>query len=128
MATPHSTRHKAKANRSKPLDRRQNANHLRMGRHGAPLPRSAGHQSKRSKSSPSSAHLISQLREVSLLLSVIYSTCVTAELALKGQSADHDRDILAMLRTHVSEPVSRQVERLDSLVVELGRAERAVRP
>jgi hypothetical protein len=47
---------------------------------------------------------------------------VTAELALQGQNADHDRDILAMLRIHVSEPVSRQVEKLDSLVVELGGA------
>jgi hypothetical protein len=64
--------------------------------------------------------LISQLREVSRLLTVIYSTCVTVELALEGQNADHDRDILAMLRMHVSEPVSRQVEKLDSLVVELG--------
>jgi hypothetical protein len=45
---------------------------------------------------------------------------VTAELALEGQNADHDRDILAMLRMHVSEPMSRQVEKLDSLVVELG--------
>jgi hypothetical protein len=45
---------------------------------------------------------------------------VTAELALQRQNADHDRDILAMLRIHVSEPISRQVEKLDSLVVELG--------
>jgi hypothetical protein len=64
--------------------------------------------------------LIAQLREVSRLLTVIYSTCVTAELALQGQNADRDCDILAMLRIHVSEPVSRQVEKLDSLVVELG--------
>jgi hypothetical protein len=60
--------------------------------------------------------LISELSEVSRLLTVIYSTCVTAELALRGQNADHDRDILAMLRIHVSEPVSRQVEKLESLV------------
>jgi hypothetical protein len=68
----------------------------------------------------SSTQLISELREVSRLLTVIYSTCVTAELALQGQNADCDRDIFAMLRMHVSGPVSRQVEKLDSLVVELG--------
>jgi hypothetical protein len=70
--------------------------------------------------STTSVQLIAQLREVSRLLTVIYSTCVTAELALQGQNADRDCDILAMLRIHVSEPVSRQVEKLDSLVVELG--------
>ena len=64
--------------------------------------------------------MISQLREVSQLLTVIYSSCVTAELALEGQSADRDRDILTALRMHVFEPVSRQVEKLDLLVVELG--------
>jgi len=76
----------------------------------------------KARSLRSSSHVASQLREVSRLLSDIYSTCVTAELALEGQGADRDRDILAMLRTHVSEPVSRQIERLDSIVVDLGRA------
>jgi uncharacterized protein YdaL len=54
------------------------------------------------------------------VLSVIYSNCVTAQLALEGQNADRDRDILTVLRMHVAEPVSRQVEKLDLLVVELG--------
>jgi hypothetical protein len=53
-------------------------------------------------------------------LGVIYSACVTAELALEGQNADRDRDILTALRMHVSGPVSRQIEKLDLLVVELG--------
>lgn len=82
----------------------------------------------KSGSPRSSAHMVSQLREVSRLLSVIYSTCVTAELALEGQGADRDRDILAMLRTHVSEPVSRQIERLDSIVVGLGGTAEEARP
>jgi hypothetical protein len=47
---------------------------------------------------------------------------------LEGQNADRDRDILTALRMQVSEPVSRQVERLDLLVVELGRVAREVRP
>jgi hypothetical protein len=76
----------------------------------------------------SSAQLISELREVSRVLSVIYSSCVTAELALAGQNADRDRDILIALRMHVSEPVSRQVEKLNLLVVELGGVAREVRP
>ncbi len=76
----------------------------------------------------SGPQIASQLREVSRLLSVIYSTCVTAELALEGQGADRDRDILALLRTHVSEPVSRQIEKLDSIVVDLGRAAKEAHP
>jgi hypothetical protein len=52
---------------------------------------------------------------------------VTAELALEGQNADRDRDILIALRMQVSEPVSRQVEKLDSLVVELGGTAQGVR-
>lgn len=99
MAELHSTRRKAKSSRLQSVDRRRSA-----GRRGG---------------SPTSVQLIAQLREVSRLLTVIYSSCVTAELALRGQNADHDRDILAMLRIHVSDPVSRQVEKLDSLVAEL---------
>ena len=45
---------------------------------------------------------------------------MTAQLALQGQNADHDRDIHALLRIHVSEPLSRQIEKLDLLVAELG--------
>jgi hypothetical protein len=70
--------------------------------------------------SKSPAQLIAQLRDVSRLLTVIYSNCVTAQLALQGQNADRDRDIHAVLRIHVSEPLSRQVEKLDLLVAELG--------
>jgi hypothetical protein len=59
---------------------------------------------------------MSQLREVSRLLSVINSTCVTAELALRSHNADQERDNLTALRMHVAEPVSRLVQKLDSLV------------
>lgn len=68
--------------------------------------------------------MIFQLREISRALSVVYSCCVTAELTLEGQNADRDRDILTALRMQVSERVSRQVEKLDSLVVELGGSAR----
>ena len=120
MAGAHSTRRKAKSSRLGSLDRRRRAEHPRLDRRRTPLSRSPGYRSTSSARSGPGTQLISQLREVSRLLTVIYSTCVTAELALEGQNADHDRDILAMLRMHVSEPVSRQVEKLDSLVVELG--------
>jgi hypothetical protein len=120
MAEAHITRRKAKSSRLGAVDRRRRAEHPGSQRQRTPLSGSSGYQSTSSARSGSSTQLISQLREVSRLLTVIYSTCVTVELALEGQNADHDRDILAMLRMHVSEPVSRQVEKLDSLVVELG--------
>jgi hypothetical protein len=128
MAEAHSTRRKAKSSRLGPLDLRRDGKRLRIHRQKASLARSHKYRSTAPTLRQSSAQLISQLREVSRLLSVIYSSCVTAELALEGQNADRDRDILRVLRMHVSEPVSRQVERLDLLVVELGGVAREVRP
>ena len=72
-----------------------------------------------SRRCPHNTELITQLREMAQLLRAVYSACVTAELALQGQNADHDHDILRTLRMHVSEPVSRQVEKLETLVVDL---------
>ena len=120
MAEAHSTRRKAKSSRLESLDRHRDGNRLQIQRQKSSLARSHRHRSKAPRLRHSSAQLVFQLREVSRLLSVIYSSCVTAELALEGQNADRDRDILRALRMHVSEPVSRQVERLDLLVVELG--------
>lgn len=128
MVEAHSTRRKAKSSRLGSVGRRRKAEHPGSHRQRTPLSRSSGYRSTSSARSGSGAPLISQLREVSRLLTVIYSTCVTAELALEGQNADHDRDVLAMLRMHVSEPVSRQVEKLDSLVVELGGVAPESRP
>ena len=102
MAESHSTRRKAKSSRHRSVDLRRSVE--RPGFHP----------------STTSVQLIAQLRDVSRLLTVIYSSCVTAQLALQGQNADHDRDIHAVLRIHVSEPLSRQVEKLDLLVAELG--------
>ena len=120
MAEVHSTRRKAKSSRLGSLDRPRDGNGLRIQRQKASLARSYRNRSTVPGLRHSSAQLISQLREVSRLLGVIYSSCVTAELALEGQNADRDRDILTALRIHVPEPVSRQVEKLDLLVVELG--------
>ena len=115
MAELHSTRRKAKSARLQSVDRRRSVERPELQRQRASLSRSS-----LSYGPTTSVQLAAQLREVSRLLTVIYSTCVTAELAFQWHSADRDRDILAMLRIHVSEPVSRQVEKLDSLVVELG--------
>ena len=128
MADVHSTRRKAKSSRLGSLDRQRDGNRLRVRRQKAAWARSSRDRSTAARLRNSSAQLISQLREVSRLLGVIYSSCVTAELALAGQNADRDRDILAALRMQVSEPVSRQVEKLDLLVVELGGVAREVRP
>ena len=127
MAGAHSTRHKAKSSQLGSLDRRRGGKCLRIHRQKASLARSHRYRSTAPRLRHSSAQLISQLREVSRLLSVIYSCCVTAELALEGQNADRDRDILMALRMQVSEPVSRQVEKLDLLVVELGGLAREIR-
>ena len=131
MAGAHSTRRKAKSSRLGSLDRRGDGNRLRIlriRRQKGSLARSHEHRSTAPRLRRSNAQLISQLREVSRLLGVIYSSCVTAELALEGQNADRDRDILTALRIHVPEPVSRQVEKLDLLVVELGGTAQEVRP
>jgi hypothetical protein len=128
MARAHSTRRKAKSSRLGSLDRHRDGNRLRIQRQKSSLARSHRYRSTAPRLRHSSDQLISQLREVSRLLSIVYSSCVTAELALEGQNADRDRDILTALRMHVSEPVSRQVEKLDLLVVELGGVAREVRP
>jgi hypothetical protein len=128
MAEAYPTRRKAKSSQLGSLDRRRDGNRLRTQRQKGPSARSYRHRSTGPRLRRSSAVLISQLREVSRLLGVVYSSCVTAELALEGQNADRDRDILVALRMQVSEPVSRQVEKLDLLVVELGGAAEEVRP
>jgi hypothetical protein len=62
-----------------------------------------------------------RLKEIARTLNVIYSTCVTAQMALKGQNAEQDSDVLAMLRVNVADPVSRQAERLDSIARSLAK-------
>ena len=65
------------------------------------------------------SELIVRLRKIAWLLKGVYSSCVTAELALQGQNAEQDFEILRALRMHVSEPVSRQAEELEAVVVAL---------
>jgi hypothetical protein len=114
MAELYSTRRKAKSSRPRSVDQRRIAErsglHLQRGSLSGSL----------SINKATTVQMIILLREVSRLLSEIYCTCVVAELALQRQSADHNRNIVAMLRKHVSDPIGRQVTKLDSLVVELG--------
>ena len=128
MAEVHSTRRKAKSSRLGSVDRRREGKRRHIQGQKGSWAGSYSYRSTGARLRSSSAQLISQLREVSRFLGVIYSSCVTAELALEGQNADRDRDILVALRMQVSEPVSRQVEKLDLLVVELGGAVQEARP
>ena len=65
------------------------------------------------------SELIVRLRKIARLLMGVYSSCVTAELALRGQNAERDFEIGQALRMHVSGPVSREAEELDAVVVAL---------
>lgn len=87
--------------------------------------------SRANRSRPSSRddsrrmQIVSELQEMMFVLRLAYCTCIVAELALQGQNADHDRDVVTTLRHNVSEPVSRQVERLSALTSRLrGRSTR----
>ncbi len=66
--------------------------------------------------------LVSELKMVAWRLTAAHCICVTVQAALEGQMADHDPEFAQCLRSGVSDPVSRQVERLQALVVHLGGA------
>jgi len=59
---------------------------------------------------------VGQLQQIVLALGGVYSSCVTAQLALLGQNAEQDCEIMRTLRMTVAEPVSRQAERLEAVV------------
>src|ERR1700742_4242387 len=111
MAELHPARRKAKSSRLRSVDRPRIKKGSGLHRQRASLSLSSF-----TNGGKTSVQLKALLREVSRLLTGIYSTCVIAELALQRQNAGHD--VLAILRLHVSEPLSRQIENLDSLVVE----------
>jgi hypothetical protein len=48
-----------------------------------------------------------------------YAVCVTAEVALTGQSADHDVEIARCLRTGVSETIATEVQRVRKAIARL---------
>jgi hypothetical protein len=86
MAEPHSTRRKTKSSRLRSVDHRRREQRPEKRRRSATLRGSPRYRSKAATRLYRSTQLVSQLREVSRLLTAVYSTCVTAELALQGQN------------------------------------------
>jgi hypothetical protein len=119
MARPHSIRRERASSARPPNPVRTPVSEARRARHRRSSRLRTGERSSALQRPLNNLKLIAQLRETAELLRVVYSTCVTAELALQGQNADQDGDILRALRMHVSAPVSRQAERLDELLSEL---------
>jgi hypothetical protein len=50
----------------------------------------------------------------------IYAVCVTAEVALTGQNADHDAEIARSLRAGVSEAIAAELQRVRKAIARLG--------
>ena len=119
MADLHSTRRKAKST-SRPRNRA--ATTLTRARRYKTSSSTRAQRPLTHARRTSNTQLIPQLREIAQRFRVVYSSCVTTQLALQAQNADQDHDILCALRTKVSEPVGRQLERLDALVVEFGHS------
>lgn len=66
--------------------------------------------------------LVNELKSVAWRLTAAYATCATVQAALEGQMAEQDKEFARCLRSGVSDPVSRQIERLQALVGRLGGA------
>ena len=124
MARSHSTRRNAKSFARPPNRARTPVSAAYKARYRRSSPLRKGGRSSALRRPLNDLKWIAQLREMAQLLRVVYSTCVTAELALQSQNADQDGDILSALRMHVSAPVSRQAERLDAMLAELRSREK----
>lgn len=120
MATAHSTRRKDNSS-SRPQNRGVSAVSPARRYPTSSTPRTRKRPTAHARRA-SNTTLIPQLRQIAHLLRVVYSSCVTAELALQAQNADRDPDIRCTLHMNVSDPISRQVESLDALLVDLDRS------
>ncbi len=60
------------------------------------------------------------LHLVAYFLSAAYSACVTVELALERQAADHDLEFARTLHLAVRQPLSSQVKTLQNVCERLG--------
>jgi hypothetical protein len=118
MADTHSTPHKAGVS-----ERRRVGSSPRSRSSDQPrshTPRRANRSRRQDKSGPPRwTKIVGELEDMTRRLRIAYSTCVAAQLALKGQGADQDLDVLATLQQHVSDPISRQCDRLSVLVLGL---------
>jgi hypothetical protein len=123
MATLHSTRRKAEsgARRGKRHEVQVAAVRRRSG--AAPRRRSVNPPSG-STSTAWTPALLAQLRDIVLRLELIYSTCVTAQLALEGQNSEQDHDIARCLRLGVSESAATQLERIEAIIADVDGATR----
>lgn len=120
MANAHSTRRNT-SSFSRPQNHGATAQSLAPRHKTSSYPRRTTRPSSHALRT-SNAALIPQLQAIARLLRGVYSSCITAELALQAQNADRDPDIRWALRTNVSDPVSRQVDRLNALLVDLARS------
>lgn len=59
--------------------------------------------------------IVNELKAVAWRLTAAYCSCITVQAALEGQMAEQDGEFARCLRSGVSDPVSRQVERLQAL-------------
>jgi len=58
------------------------------------------------------AELAALLLRLARRLEDAYAACVTAEVALTAQNADHDAEIARSLRASVSEPIAAELQRI----------------
>lgn len=119
MANPHSTRLKAETFPNRTHRARLVISGARQARSHALFARAPLRLNTATRPAAVPPKWMLELQQIAQALGGIYSSCVTAQLALLGQNAERDRDIERALRMHVSDPVSRQIEKLDAVVREL---------
>jgi hypothetical protein len=116
MATAHVTRARgARSARTRATPKTSSAARHAIPR---PVPRTST-PAHRPKSRP--AELSAALADVARRLEVLYSTCVTVQLALKAQNAEQDADISRCLMQQVTEPLCVQAQALHAIVGRLKR-------
>lgn len=76
---------------------------------------------------PTRKALAAILRKIATELNVAHAVCVTVQAALRGQDADEDGEMELRLRTHVADPISRQVDELRTYAQQLAPPVNAVR-
>jgi hypothetical protein len=118
MATLYSTRRKAESTARRGKRRYTEMATVRTRRGAARRTQLTKHSSH-STLVASVPELVAQLREIVLRLEAVYSTCVTSQLALKGQNSEQDHDIARCLRLGVSDAVSMQVKRITEIIARL---------
>ena len=118
MAKAHFTHHRAQssAHRGRRAPDRMSPSVARR----SDVVRSRGRRPRVTSSpDPRRMEVAAELQRVAGALKVVYSACVTTELALRGQNADMDYEISVALHHDVTDAVSREAEKLSALVSRL---------